>query len=545
MKSVLILGGYGGFGRRLSYRLAARGYTLWIAGRSQAKAAAFCRELGCGTPIIADRNRPLDAVLQAAQPFILIDAAGPFQTSDYRVAEACIRNGVHYLDLADARDFVCGIHRLDATAIEQGVIVRSGASSVPALSGAVIQKLTASMGCVSRIDMAISASSRATLGASVAKAILSYAGQKLTVWRGQSWTDAFGWQQLSRSTFAVKGRKPLSRLIALADVPDHEIWPRTLSGNPAVTFKAGTESAFQMLGLWLLSWLVRWRWLSNLVGLAPALLPLQRLTAWLGNNRSAMMIEVFGFQDELPQRRTWTLLAEQGDGPEIPTLAAACLTDLIQAGRVPPGARDGSQDIGLEQFQAEFSKLAIVEGWATFPEIPLYQKVMEAEFDLLPSSLRAMHSYIGDGAASGQAVVERGKHPASALLCFVFGFPSSGQHGLRVHFRKDNASDLWVRHFGQHRMKSRLRQANRKLVEQFGPLDFYFDLTREDQGLKMTLKRWTAFGVPLPFALAPRVEAREWDVAGNFQLSVSISAPVIGLIVRYNGHLAPERAVAP
>lgn len=544
MKSVLILGGYGGFGRRLSYRLAARGYCLWIAGRSQAKAAAFCSALGCGTPIFADRDRPLDAVLQAAQPFILIDAAGPFQTSDYRVAEACIRNGVHYLDLADARDFVCGIHRLNASALEQGVIVRSGASSVPALSGAVIQKLTASMRCVSRIDIAISASSRATLGASVAKAILSYAGQKLALWRGQSWTDAFGWQQLSRTTFVVSTRKPLSRWIALADVPDHEIWPRTLSGNPAVTFKAGTESAFQMLGLWLLSWLVRWRCLSTLVELAPALLPLQRLTAWLGNNRSAMRIEVFGFQDEVPQRRCWTLLAERGDGPEIPTMAAACLTDLIQAGCVSPGAQDSSLDIGLEQFQAEFSKLAIVEGWATFPEIPLYQKVMEAEFDRLPTSLRAMHSSIGDGAASGQAVVQRGRHPVGALLCFLFGFPPSGQYGLRVHFRKDKSSDLWVRYFGQHRMKSRLRQAKGRLVEQFGPLDFYFDLTREDQGLKMTLKRWTAFGVPLPLGLAPRVEAREWDDAGRFQLSVSISVPLIGLIVRYDGHLAPEHGVA-
>ncbi|MFN5269839.1 MAG: DUF4166 domain-containing protein [Hyphomonadaceae bacterium] len=539
MKPILILGGYGGFGRRLSRRLADKGYPLFIAGRSQAKAVAFCAELGCGTPLFANRDHPLDDILKAAQPVILIDAAGPFQTSDYRVAEACIRCGVHYLDLADGRDFVCGIGRLDKDAKLNGVVVRSGVSSVPALSGAVLRELVAPMTRVSRIDMAISASSRATLGASVAKAILSYAGQKLSLWRGQAWTNGFGWQELSRTTFEVAGRRPLSRLVALAEVPDHEIWPAILTGKPAVTFKAGTESAFQMLGLWLLSWMVRWKWFASLVGLGPILLPVQRLTSWLGNNRSAMKIEVLGFEGELPVRARWTLLAERGDGPEIPTMAAACLADLIQAGLVASGAQDSSQELALDQFQAQFSKLAISEEQTKVPDLPLYQKVMGRNFDDLPSSVRAVHSTEGDGVAVGNAQVARGDNPVNAFLCFMFGFPPSGQHDLRVHFCRDGASVLWVRHFGEHRMKSRLCQSDQKLVEQFGPLRFYFHLQPQDQGLAMILKRWTMLGLALPVVLAPRVDAREWDEAGQFQLSVSISLPLIGLIVAYRGQLAP------
>ena len=91
-------------------------------------------------------------------------------------------------------------------------------------------------------------------------------------------------------------------------------------------------------------------------------------------------------------------------------------------------------------------------------------------------------------------------------------------------------------------MKSRLCQSDQKLVEQFGPLRFYFHLQPQDQGLAMILKRWTMLGLALPVVLAPRVDAREWDEAGQFQLSVSISLPLIGLIVAYRGQLAPVEA---
>ena len=48
---------------------------------------------------------------------------------------ACIAAGAHYLDLADARDFVARIGTLDAAARAAGVAIISGASSVPALVG--------------------------------------------------------------------------------------------------------------------------------------------------------------------------------------------------------------------------------------------------------------------------------------------------------------------------------------------------------------------------------------------------------------------------
>ena len=56
------------------------------------------------------------------------------------MARAAIKAGCNYLDLADGRAFVTGISRLDAEARAAGVSIISGASSLPALTSAVVDK---------------------------------------------------------------------------------------------------------------------------------------------------------------------------------------------------------------------------------------------------------------------------------------------------------------------------------------------------------------------------------------------------------------------
>ncbi len=63
LSRILVLGGYGGFGARLTRRLAARGHTVLVAGRSLAKAQAFCAELERAEPVVADRNGDIGPLL--------------------------------------------------------------------------------------------------------------------------------------------------------------------------------------------------------------------------------------------------------------------------------------------------------------------------------------------------------------------------------------------------------------------------------------------------------------------------------------------------
>jgi len=155
---VLVLGGYGTFGERICRTLSADStIRVIVAGRDGARASRLAVRLqegypGCGAEYLAcDAGHSRLGWLLAMQRIdAVINTAGPFQGQDYRVARACISAGSHYIDLADARDYVCGFTALDSMAREHGVLAITGASSVPALSAAVVDVLSSGEFCSAR-----------------------------------------------------------------------------------------------------------------------------------------------------------------------------------------------------------------------------------------------------------------------------------------------------------------------------------------------------------------------------------------------------------
>lgn len=539
MRKILVLGGYGGFGARLSRRLAGDGFEVLVTGRNLEAAKALASRLPNAIGLQADRNGDIAAILDKHKPFLLIDAAGPFQHSDDRVVRACIKAGIHYIDLADARDFVGSIGSLDEQAKAASVTVISGASSVPALSTAVVAELSKDMQAVRSIEMSISASNRATAGASVASAILSYVGKPVRLWRGRRWQNATGWHMLKRENYVVAGHRPLRRLVALADVPDHDLLVEGIAGRPSVVFRAGPEFTFQTLALWLLSWLVAWGWLASLGTISRSLLPLQGLTARFGTARSAVTIEAKGIAQGIMRARRWTLIAENGDGAEIPTLPAQLLARALRDGRLLPGARHAGGLLSLEDFRTLFRDLAISEETTETSYKPLYLRIMGPAFAHLAKSVRAMHEVFGDGGAKGEAIVTRGHSPVARLVARVFGFPAAGKHALHVSFKERDGIEQWTRDFSGQRFRSHLSDENGHLVERFGPFRFSFDLPMRDNGFCMEIRRWSFLRLPLPLFLAPQSVAHEWAEDGRFQFDVPIALPFIGLVVHYRGWLEP------
>jgi hypothetical protein len=59
------------------------------------------------------------------------------------------------------------------------------------------------------------------------------------------------------------------------------------------------------------------------------------------------------------------LVADQGDGPEIPVLAAQLLARRLAAGDLASGARDAGELLALADFQSLFAELVIGEGTTT------------------------------------------------------------------------------------------------------------------------------------------------------------------------------------
>jgi saccharopine dehydrogenase-like NADP-dependent oxidoreductase len=153
--SVLVLGATGVFGSRLCRLLADDQFvSLAIVARDRSKVEAMATALGVAG-IAIDWRQDLDNLLAGGGYDALVHVAGPFRGQSYAVAEMCIRHRVHYLDLADDRAFVCGIDRLDEAARSAGVLASAGASTAPALTGAVVEAALAEGAKIERVAFGI------------------------------------------------------------------------------------------------------------------------------------------------------------------------------------------------------------------------------------------------------------------------------------------------------------------------------------------------------------------------------------------------------
>ena len=62
-----------------------------------------------------------------------------------------------------------------------------------------------------------------------------------------------------------------------------------------------------------------------------------------------------------------------------------------------------------------------------------------------------------------------------------------------------------------------------------------------DEGkLRLIVRRWSVFGIPLPVWLAPRGNSYEYGENGRFHFHVEITHPFTGLLVGYRGWLVPR-----
>jgi hypothetical protein len=355
---VLVLGGYGNFGGYVCRALAGDARVqLIVAGRSRAKAEAFAARLAGANPAEAAAVDIADpsAAMAACRPNLVIHTVGPFQGQGYRVAEAAIACGAHYCDLADARGFVAGIGALEAAALDNGVAVIAGASSVPCLTAAFLDAAQSEFARIESVDYGIAASQETNRGLGTASAILSYVGRPFTALREGRMRRVFGWQDLHSQVYPELGR----RWFGNCDIPDLALFPARYPTLRTMRFGAGHEIALVHFGTWMLSWLVRLRLLPRLDRWSGILLEASFLFDRWGSGRSGFHIVMSGVaHDGAPLiRRRW-MVARAGDGPNIPCMPAILLARRLAAGEnLQPGARPCLDLITLDEL------LAALEGF--------------------------------------------------------------------------------------------------------------------------------------------------------------------------------------
>lgn len=544
MKRIVLVGATGAFGERLARLLSAwDGVELVLAARRAAPLEALAAELRPGArAAIAvmpfDRGAP-DA-LADLRPWAVVDAAGPFQASDFRLARQGIGAGAHYVDLADARDFVAAFpDALDAAARRAGVLAVTGASSTPALSNAALEAITSGWPAIDRVTVAISPGARAPRGRSVVDAILSYVGRPVGVFEGGGWTTRPGWSGPRRVRIPGLGE----RWASLCETPDLDLLPARFAVRRDALFLAGLELAPLHLGLWALSWPVRLGLVSDLRPLGGPLRAAAGLAARFGSDRGGMLVRAEGVgADGRPRRAEWSLAAAANAGPTVPAAAAAAMLRGLMEGRiVARGARACVGLLSLDDITAELAGLPIVtRAFSSAADPPaLFPRALGDAFAGLPAAVRAVHGASGPAVfrGRGRARGARGLAPIRRAL----GLPAPGAYpSLQVEVCPVPGGERWTRTFGRTQFSSRLTAGadTGTFEERFGPLRFRFEAEPLPKGFRWRFLGWRLGPIPLPRALAPRINARAFETGGDYRFSVAAAHPALGLLFAYAGRLA-------
>ncbi len=242
-QKILVIGGSGEFGSRLVRGLIGQtDLDVIIAGRDASRAEVLARQLAddktptrIGTASI-DNATVTAEQLRATGAFVVVDAAGPFQGNGGRLVRAAIAAGLHYVDLADGRDFVAGFSRFDKEARAAGIVALCGASSTPALSNAVLDRITRHWRRIDSVEIVISPGNQSSpRGLSMIRAILSFAGKPVRVFHNGGWVSRPGWGMLSRRRIDGLG----ARWLSLCETPDLDVVAQRFDVRGSVLFRAG------------------------------------------------------------------------------------------------------------------------------------------------------------------------------------------------------------------------------------------------------------------------------------------------------------------
>ena len=363
-KRVLIVGGTGVFGMRLAGHLArCDGLELVLTSRNQERAQRVVDLLegeDARVPISAvalERGVAATRVLRTIKPWLVVDCSGPFQGEDHAFAKAVIEQGLHFFDLADGRDYLLGFSdALNDLALSRGVVALAGASSPPALSHAIVEKLTAGWHRIDTIDLAIVPAGRSEVGPAVIKGVLSYAGCLVPAWRDGKIGQVAGWSESGTIDHPDLGRKN----VAIVETMDAELMGPKFNVRERVHFCAGLESGLEQRGMQLISALRRNNMLPDVSRFAGVFVKARSLTRLFATNDGGMVVRVTGLNAHHERTRTqWWLTARKNHGPSVPILPLAAAIEKLGRGDVPAGARLATDVLNLTDIEAQMAGYAI------------------------------------------------------------------------------------------------------------------------------------------------------------------------------------------
>ena len=161
--SVLIYGAYGYSGTLVAERAAAIGLDFIVSGRDPARCAALAGRLGVSSrPARLDDPAGLDAALAGVTA--VLHCAGPFAHTWRPMVDACLRLGVHYLDITGEIEVFEGVAARGADAARAGVMLMPGVGFDVVPTDCLAAHLKARLPAATHLRMALCTNGRLSHG---------------------------------------------------------------------------------------------------------------------------------------------------------------------------------------------------------------------------------------------------------------------------------------------------------------------------------------------------------------------------------------------
>ncbi len=296
---ILVVGASGYFGRLLVAELMRQtNASLVLAGRRLEPLQQLIAEVGSAH---VDRLQSMQIDLREAQSCqiaiqgvdVVVCAVGPYQGMPLHLAQACVSQGVHYIDFADDRQFVISARKLlenPESSIAPQAVLCSGWSSMPSLSAVLARIASKQMESVKAIYIQIAPGNKAPRSNATVESLLDSLGKRFTVWKNGEWVDVTGWSDPRNFQFPQPVGDHQGFLV---DVPDHELFP-PLFGASTVEFRVGAELPFLNLGVSCLAMLTRFGIVPSWKPLTGLLQTCMSFTGAFGHDWGALGVEVLG-----------------------------------------------------------------------------------------------------------------------------------------------------------------------------------------------------------------------------------------------------------
>jgi saccharopine dehydrogenase-like NADP-dependent oxidoreductase len=320
-KKIVVLGGYGALGRQIGAMLARdAAIDCVVAGRDAERGRALAASIGARFQALDINNATaLSVALDGA--YAVVDTCGPFDTRSYLVAEACIQNGAHYVDVADTRAYVEGFRRLDEAARAKGCLLVTGAGAALGVATVLADSLAERYERVDEIHVAVTTGNLDRRGPATLRTVLGYAGRSLDLMEQGRWRKAFGW---SRGT-SIRFPAPVGKRRGyLSDTPDLDIFPPRY-GAHTVTARNGMQLRLLNRGISLLARLRRHRRIDDLSRHSRWLLKVAKMFRAKGDATGGIRVQMRGEAQGHQVEHLAYLVARDSHGAAIACSPAVAL----------------------------------------------------------------------------------------------------------------------------------------------------------------------------------------------------------------------------